>query len=274
MKGSALKKLLALLVAVLLLLTAAGCGRGSGKYSPDDDNSLQRVLDAGELVLGLDTEFPPMGFVDESGEITGFDIDVAQEVCDRLGVTLVKRGIVWDEKENDLSSRRIDCIWNGLSVTPGREKIMNLSDPYMKNELIVVVPGDSKIKSLRDLSGKKVGVQSGSTAQEVLDDPVEYPDVSIKPFDNVMRLLDSLEQKKVDAALLDSVAAYYSIFSKDEKYYILSDSLGEEEYAVGFRKNDHKLRDKVQEIISSIKADGTLGEISKKWFGSDITIVK
>lgn len=274
MKVSILKKLLILLFAALLISSFAGCSDSRRSDSVKDDDSLQKIRDAGQLVLGLDTEFPPMGFVNESGEIVGFDIDVAQEVCDRLGVSLVKQGINWDEKENDLNSGKIDCIWNGMSVTESRAEAMNLSEPYMKNELIVVVSGDSTIKNLHDLSKKTIGVQSGSTSQDVLDGSSDFSDVRAKAYENVLLMLQDLEEKKLDAVLVDSVAAYYYIFSKDEKYYILSDSLGEEEYAIGFRKNDQKLRDEVQRIISEMKADGTLGEISKKWFGSDITTVK
>ena len=144
----------------------------------------------------------------------------------------------------------------------------------MKNELIIVVLGSSDIEVLRDLAGRKVGVQSGSTAQDVLETSDKVSDISIVTFDDNMELLKKLEQEEVDAALVDSVVAYHFIFSSDRKYYVLPDSLGEEEYAIGFRKGDQALRDRVQEILSEMKADGTLGVISKKWFGSDITTVR
>lgn len=271
MQKNALIQVQTLLLAIVLLLTLAGCGRGS---RDEADGSLQAVLDAGQLVLGLDAEFPPMGFRDENGEIVGFDIDVAQEVCKRLGVKLVTQPINWDTKEESLNSGEIDCIWNGLSVTPARAEAMALSDPYMKNELIVVITADSDARSLRDLSGKSIGVQSGSTALETLQQSDIYPCVIVKTFDDNLTLLNKLVDGTVDAALVDSVVAYYFIFSDDDAFFILSDSLGEEKYAIGFRRDDLALRDRIQEIVSDMKADGTLGDISKKWFGSDITIVK
>ena len=272
MNKATLKRTLAVILATLFALAFAGCGEQNGSA---EDDSLQKVLDAGQLILGLDVAFPPMGFIDDGGEIVGFDIDVAQEVCNRLGITLVKQSIDWDEKENDLNEGRIDCIWNGFSITPARDEAMCLSDPYMKNELIVVVLGDSEAKGLRDLKGLKVGVQSGSTAQDVLKASEIFPDVTEVPYDTVTVMIDKLNAREIDAAVVDSVSAYYFIFSnEDQQYFTLPDSLGEEEYAIGFRKNDRKLRDKIQEIISEMKADGTLGEISKKWFGSDITTVK
>lgn len=271
MKKCFLKKLLAGLAAIAILLAAAGCKETTPTQT---DDSLKKVLDAGQFVLGLDTEFPPMGFIDETGEIVGFDIDVAREVCRRLGVDLVTKGINWDTKEDDLNNGIIDCIWNGMSVTPGRSGAMNLSDPYMKNELIIVVMGDSKAEGMQDLKGKTVGVQAGSTAQEVLESSDQIPEVTVVLFEDNTSLLKTLEQHGVDAALIDSVSAYYYIMSSGESFYILPESLGEEEYAIGFRKGDQTLRDRIQEIISEMKADGKLGEISRKWFGSDITIVK
>ena len=144
----------------------------------------------------------------------------------------------------------------------------------MKNEVIVVVLGSSDIEGLRDLAGRKVGVQSGSTAQEVLETSDRVKDISVVTYDDNMELLNKLELGETDAALVDSVVAYHFILSSDKKYYILPDSLGEEEYAIGFRKGDQALRDRVQEILSEMKGDGTLGDISKKWFGSDITTVR
>ena len=272
MKKSVLIRLAALALCAALAFAAVGCGKAGDSTAKDD--SLQKILDKGELVLGLDAGFPPMGFTDENGEIVGFDIDVAREVCKRLGVTLVTMPIDWDEKEDDLNCGKIDCIWNGMSVTPARAESMNLSEPYMKNEMILVVLAESDIKSVRDLTGKTVGAQSGSTANDVLKEASFYPDITPKLYEENQSLFDDLEQKKVDAALVDSVAAYYFIFSKDDSYFVLPDSLGEEDYAIGFRKGDQTLRDEVQKILGEMKADGSLGEISKKWFGGDITTVR
>ena len=275
MNRSRLKRLRAGLTAVIVMLAAAGCGTG-GKppLPPESDGSLQKILDAKQLILGLDASFPPMGFTDETGEIVGFDIDVAQEVCNRLGVELVKWPINWDTKEYALNNGTIDCIWNGMSVTPGRAAEMCLSEPYMRNELIFVVSGRSDAKGVRDLAGKRVGMQSGSTAQEALEASDLYKDVTVVTLDENITLLQCLKEGTLDAVLLDSVVAYYFISTSKESFFVLPDSLGEEDLAIGFRKDDRELRNRVQEIISGMKADGTLGEISKKWFGSDITIVR
>lgn len=266
------KRLTALFCVLAVLCLLAGCAGTKGASS--DDASLKKVMEAKQFVLGLDVGFPPMGFINKAGEITGFDIDVAQEVCNRLGVKLVKKGIDWNAKEDRLNDGTIDCIWNGLSMSPERAKTMNFSDPYMKNELIFVVPSASSAKGMQDLVGKKVGVQAGASAEDELKANTISSKLTIVPFDDNLTLLRHLEQGQVDAALMDSVVAYHYIFSNNRSFFVLSTSLKEEKYAIGFRKGDQALRDKVQATINEMKADGTLGKISKKWFGSDITIVK
>ncbi|MBQ8960942.1 MAG: amino acid ABC transporter substrate-binding protein [Ruminococcus sp.] len=276
MKKTFLTRLLSAAAAASMLVMGCACGSStsSSETSTGEDTSLQKVLDAKQLILGLDASFPPMGFTDDNNEIVGFDIDVAQEVCNRMGVELVKRPINWDTKEQDLNVGTIDCIWNGMSVNASRQEAMNLSDPYMQNEMIFVVPANSSVKSMDDLSGKTVGVQSGSTAQEILEGWDKYSEITASPLEDNVEALRQMELGFSDAVFLDSVVANYFITSNDKDYVVLEGNLEAEEYAIGFRKNDQALRDKVQQTLSEMKSDGTLGEISTKWFGSDVTTVK
>lgn len=287
MNKTVINKAMAFAAAVSMMVMSTSCGGVEQTSAPagstlasssssvsSEDESLQKVLDKKQLVLGLDASFPPMGFTDESNEIIGFDIDVAQEVCDRMGVELVKQPINWDTKEQDLNVGRIDCIWNGMSINASRQEAMNLSDAYMKNEMIFVVPAKSEIKSMDDLSGKTVGVQSGSTAQEILEGWDKYTEITASPLEDNVEALRQMELGFSDAVFLDSVVANYFITSNDKDYEILPGNLESEEYAIGFRKNDQKLRDEVQSTLSAMKKDGKLGEISEKWFGSDVTTVK
>lgn len=283
-----MKNKIAKLIAAIALVPAmlAGCASSNGTTEETtaantdsaavteagEDNSLQKVLDSGEFILGLDATFKPMGFTDENDQIVGFDIDCAEEVCARLGVTLVKQPIDWDTKEQDLDAGKIDCIWNGMSVNASRQEIMNLSEPYMKNEMVFVVTAGSSIASQADLDGKTVAVQSGSTAQEILQNA--GLNITENALATNVECLQQLELNLVDAVFMDSVVANFEIKESGKDYVLLADGLEEEEYAIGFRKNDQALRDKVQEILSEMKADGKLGEISEKWFGSDITTVK
>ena len=243
-----------------------------GDTATAEDDSLQKVLDSGKFILGLDATFKTMGYTDENDNIVGFDIDVAEEVCARLGVELVKQPIDWDTKEQDLDAGKIDCIWNGMSINASRAEVMNLSEPYMENAMVFVVANGSSVASQADLDGKTVAVQSGSTAQEIL----EGSDLNVTEtaLATNVECLQQLELNLVDAVFMDSVVANYEIKETGKDYVILPDGLEAEEYAIGFRKNDNALRDKVQETLSEMKADGKLGEISTKWFGSDITTVK
>ena len=211
---------------------------------------------------------------DENGEIVGFDIDVAEEVCKRLGVKLVKQPVNWDTLTTDLNVGKCDCIWNGLSINKERQEKMNLSEPYMKNAMVFVVKGDSTVAKMDDLKGKKISVQNGSSAQTILENSAIKDDITISPIATNVEALQQLELGVVDVVFLDEVVADYEIKNSGKDYKKLAEGLEEEQYAIAFRKNDQALRDAVQKTLGEMKADGKLGEISTKWFGSDITIVK
>ena len=161
-----------------------------------------------------------------------------------------------------------------MPVTQESAATLNLLEPYIQDELIFVVPGSSNVKWMRDLKDKAIGVQYSSATQRAFNASRIRRDVMFSVLDDNLSILQQLKEGKLDAGLVNSLAAYYFIYSSSERYFVLPDSLGEEELTIGFRKNDRKLRDRVQEIISGMKGDGKLGDISEKWFGSDITIVR
>lgn len=278
-----MKKIFAAFLAAASMATLfAGCQTqdGDGMENTDtavagEDKSLDSIKEKGKFILGLDDSFPPMGFRDENNEIVGFDIDLAKEVTSRMGVELVVQPISWDSKEMELNSGNIDCIWNGMSINDERKEAMNLSEAYLRNDMVFVVLDSSAYNSQADLAGKNVAVQNGSSAQEILEgSEFKGQAGSIIGYDDNVTAFMDLDANGVDAVFLDSVVANYFITSKNKPYRILSDVLYEEEYAIGFRKNDQALRDEVQKILSEMKADGKVGEISTKWFGSDITIIE
>lgn len=284
MKKNYLRKLLTGMLAAATLFSFSGCGAGSSETAESaaesastdtaEDNSLQKVKDAGKFVLGLDASFEPMGYTDENDEIVGFDIDLAEEVCKRMGVELVKQPINWDTKEEDLNGGRIDCIWNGMSINASRQETMNLSEPYMKNAMVFCVPADSTAASMADLADAKIGVQNGSSAQDILDGSDIASTITEQLLPTNVEALMQMDSGLVDAVFLDSVVAEYKITSDNKDWKILPDGLEEEEYAIGFRKNDQQLRDEVQKILGEMKADGTVEKISTEWFGSDVTTIQ
>lgn len=276
-----MKKILALALSVAMMATMiTGCG-DKGNQETDigqQDTSLTYIQDKGELILGLDDAFPPMGFRDEDQEIVGFDIDVATEVTKRMGVALKLQPVDWKAKEQELATKNVDCLWNGLTITEDREKNMTMSKSYMKNTQVVVVPVDSDIKTVDDLKDKKVVIQSGSTASDALDSNEElknsFADL-ILVDDNVQAMLD-LQVGGSDAVVMDEVVARYytSLEEQKGKFRILDESLADEVYGVAFRKGDEALADEVNKQIQAMKEDGTLAEISTKWFGKDIVEIE
>ncbi len=254
------------LIAVSVL--AAGCKK--------DTNSVQNTTEtnntANLFIVGLDDSFPPMGFRDNNNEIVGFDIDMAKEVTKRLGMEIKLQPIDWASKELELSTGKISCIWNGLSVSPAREEAMTLSKPYLANRMVIITNQNSPLNAKADLEGKKVGLQTGSTAVAALEkDPVSEKLTQVTYENNVLALTD-LNIGRIDAVVMDEVVARYMISKSANLYKILHDSFDEEYYAIAFKKGNTELKDKVEKILADMAADGTSSEISKKWFGEDIVL--
>lgn len=278
-----MKKRLALVMALTMTAATllAGCG-GSSDGSSDEgsdsqDTSTAEFAEKAEgdtFTVGFDQDFPPMGFVGENGEYTGFDLELAQAVCDKMGWKFVPEPIAWDAKDAMLESGAIDCIWNGFTIN-GREDEYTWSDPYLDNSQVFVVRADSGIESAEDLAGKTVDVQTDSSAQAALEDNQELSST----FGNLQVIADyntgfmELESGVVDAVAMDIVVASYQIESRDADFVILDDVISTEEYGVGFAKGNEAVRDQVQTALEELAADGTMAEISTKWFGEDITTI-
>jgi polar amino acid transport system substrate-binding protein len=239
------------------------------------DDSLAKVKQKGTLVLGLDDAFPPMGFRNEDNQIVGYDIDLAKEVAKRLGVKLVPQPIDWNAKEQELNTAKIDCIWNGFTITDERKKAMAFTKPYLRNAQVVVVKKGSGYSTLASLKGKQVGLQAGSSAADALEAATAFR-ASLKNVvefkDNLTALMD-LEARGVDAVVMDLIVAEDNIKRSGKAYAVLQESLAPEVFGVGFRKNDLALRDAVQGALEAMAADGTLAKVTTRWFGSDISVV-
>ena len=167
--------------------------------------------------MGLDDSFPPMGFMNEENEIVGVDIDLATEVCERMGVTLKVQPINWDAKEMELNNGNIDCIWNGMTVTEERMEAMYLSKPYLNNRQVVIVEKGSGIESLDDLEGKIVGLQKGSSAEQALADSRVADKVGpVQTYDENVTAFMDLQNGRTDAFLVDEVAGNYIVANQGD----------------------------------------------------------
>lgn len=266
LKKKALVKVLGLALAAVF--TFSGCGANS-------NDSWDKVKEKGEFVLGLDESFPPMGFRDDNNNIVGFDVDLAQEVANRMGVKLKLQPINWDTKDQELNTGNIDCIWNGFTITEDRKANILFSDPYMNNQQVLVVLADSNYKTLADLKGKTVALQAASSAADALNSKADFK-ATLKEVvelkDNNLCLMD-LKAGNVDAVAMDEIVARYYIQMKSEKYKVLDEGLTKEEYGIGFRKGDEQLMTKVNDTLKEMAKDGKMAEISNKWFGKDITTI-
>ncbi len=265
------KLIVTAIAAALVAATFAGCAKKGAK----GDNSLAELKSRGVFVLGLDDSFPPMGFRDEKNEIVGFDIDLAKEVAKRLGVKFRAQPINWDSKEQELNTGKIDCIWNGLTITDERKKNLSFSKPYLANKQVVVVKKGSGYKKLSDLAGKKIALQSGSSAEDAVNDSPDFKkSVNELVFlEQNLLALNDLVIGGVDGVVMDSIVAEYSIELSGMPLELLDESLASEEYGIAFRKQDVQLTDAVQKALEDMAADGTVARISSVWFGSDITVI-
>ena len=264
-----MKKRAALLVALSLAVVTvlAGCGGKDSSKSADSKDS------AATFTVGFDQDFPPMGFVGDDGEYTGFDLELAKEVCDRNGWEFNPEPIAWDSKDALLKSGEIDCIWNGFTMN-GREDEYTWSEPYLDNQQVFVVRADSGINSEKDLAGKTVDVQTDSSAEAALKDNTELSSTfSTEIIPDYNTGFMNLESGAVDAVAMDIVVAKYQIESRSAEFKILDYEIASEQYGVGFAKGNDAVKAQVQKTLEEMAADGTLAKISTKWFGEDITTI-
>ncbi len=227
---------------------------------------------AQKVVVGLDDNFPPMGFRDEKNQLVGFDIDMAKEASRRLGVEVEFKPIDWSAKEAELNGKRVDVLWNGLTITEERKKNIAFTAPYMANHQIILVAANSPIKTRADLAGHVVGAQDGSSAVDAIkkDEAVFKSLKELKMFgDNVTALMD-LSATRLDAVVVDEVVGRYLASKREGKYRVLEENFGTEDYGVGVRKDDTELLGKLDKTLAEMKQDGTSGRIATQWFGADI----
>lgn len=258
-----MKRIVSLVLLLMMAgLVLTGCGTTATKAP------VQK-----KIVIGLDDNFPPMGFRDEKNDIVGFDIDMAKEAAKRLGMEVEFKAIDWSSKEAELNGKRIDALWNGMNITEQRKQNILFSEPYMDGKQLVFLPKGSTLTSLDDLKGKIVGLQSASTADEIIEANQEMKASfkEVRKYGDCVAAFMDLQTGRVDAVITDEIFGRYFISKKPDTFVVLDKVVGEAGIlGIGFRKEDKELRDKVQKVLDEMKKDGTSAKISKQWFGADI----
>ena len=266
----------ALVVVAFLVMGTASAGlfdflggdSASGNAAANDESTF---------IVGFDAEFPPYGYKDDSGNYTGFDLDLAKEVCERNNWTFQAQPIDWDAKDAELDSGSIDCIWNGFTID-GRENDYLWSDPYFDNKQVFIVKNGSGISSIDDLSGKTVETQKDSSALAALQgDNKTIADKfgTLNQVADYNTALMDLESGACDAVAMDIGVAEYDIKNKNatDTFSILDQYITTEKYGVGFKKGNTDLKDQVQKTLDEMFADGTVAKIAQKYGISEDALI-
>lgn len=288
------KKILSVILAGALVAAMAGCGdngtdktkdaKGTSSVSKteksDNKDNTSKSDTAGtgvednKFTVGFDAEYPPYGYMDENGDYTGFDLELAQAICDLEGWTLEKTPINWDSKDLELNSGNVDCLWNGFTMN-GREDDYTFSVPYVNNEQVIVTAEDSGIKTLADLNGKVVGVQAASAALELLQDPEGQKDLAdtfgeLKEFADYNTAFVELTQGSLEALAIDIGVAKYQLESRGEGYMMLEEPLNAEQYAIAFKKGNTALAEIINKDLQKLMDDGTVEKLAEKYDIADM----
>ena len=272
-----LKKIVLGMVAVLTLVTLTACG----KKEASGDDSWKTIEKDKKVTIGLDDTFVPMGFKDEDGKIVGFDVDLAKAVFKEYDIKAEFQPIDWSMKENELENGTIDLIWNGYTVTKSREKKVLFTDPYAQNEQVLVTKKDSNITKAEDMKGKILGAQEGSSGYEAFNNQAKTLKDIVKDNDATLyasfnEAMIDLENGRINGLLIDKVYADYYLkqANKLNDYNIFSVGFKNENFAVGARKGDKELVKKINSAFKELQENGKYGEISKKWFGEELSLPK
>lgn len=270
------KKILATALAALSL-ALAGCGGGGTDAEPTDgattggaDTSLSDVEEAGVLVVGTEGTYRPFSYHEEgSGELTGYDVEVARAVAEELGVDVEFQETQWDAIFAGLEARRFDTIANQVSITPEREEAYTFSDPYtVSTGVIVTRADDESINSFEDLAGKRTA-QSLTSNWYAL---AQESGAEIEAVEGWAQAVALVEQRRVDATINDELTFLdYAQNNDASALRIAAETEEQSRSAFAFRKGSEDLAEAVDEALATLAEDGTLAAISEKYFGEDVS---
>ncbi len=276
-----MKKIIALLLAVMMVACLfAGCTKPADNNNDViSDNGTGATSDAdyimenGKLKIGM-TLFAPMNYYDDANEFVGFETEFAKAVCEKIGVEADFQEIDWNSKEIELNAKNIDCVWNGMTITPERAENMEISKPYMANKQVLVVKAENAEKYAESLLGASVVAEAGSAGEEIATSEAFFKDAAFTPVDSMAKALMDVAAGTSDAAVVDYVASIGSIGEgTDFEGLVVVEGLefSPEEYGIAFRKGSD-MATLVNNTIDELIADGTLDAIAAKYKLDDLLI--
>lgn len=276
-----MKRILAMMLSLCMCMAMfVGCSGDKPATSAEvviaDSGEFGGETDK-QIIVGLDDTFAPMGFRDTDGKLVGFDIDLAVEVAKTLGVDVKFKPIDWDSKEMELSSKRIDCIWNGMSATPERQESMSLTKKYFNNKIIIMsLNSEINIKSADELKNYNIGTQKDSAALEtmVANDAYDSFKDKISQYKSYDDAILDMKAGRIDCVVIDQVLGEYKNSKATEKMAVSEFNFGDDFYAIGCRKEEPEFAEKINSALQTLIDNGKAAEISEKWFGKDLVILE
>ncbi len=252
-----MKKIIAIALVLVLMLSLCACG---GKDAPADE--------AKTFIMGIDPEYPPFSYIDDSGNYSGFDVEICRAACEKLGWNFEVFGVNWDEKLVQLDANECDCIWSGMTILDSmKEAGYVLSSPYYDSTQVLLVKADSGYASSADLAGKVVAVQLGTSGESLLNGDLADLAASFENVitcDSFLKCFTELDGGAVDAVFVDlPVATSYA--AENEGFVIINENLGAEQYGIAFRSGDAELCQAIEGAVAELVADGTYAKIAENY---------
>lgn len=261
------RRLICLSALLVIAFVVTACGSSADSKAAEGAKAGQQILK-----VGVDDTYPPMEFKDESNTTVGFDIDVATEVAKRLDMKAEFVSNDWAGIFLALEANKFDVIVSSVSRNEERMAKYAMTTPYIANAQVIVVPAaDTTIKEPKDLAGKNVGVQIGTTADESCGEYLKTTKFTLKQYDQVIQPFSDMKAGRLDAIVVDEVVARYYVKKDPKSYKVSSARLTNEPIGICFAKNNTELRDKAQKALEEMFADGTMKKLSEKWFDEDLT---
>ena len=260
-----MKKILAILLALVMVFSFAACGE---KKENVQEQAKQK------FVMGIDPEYPPFSYLGSDGKYTGFDVEVCQAVCEKLGWEWDVFGVNWDQKLIQLDAKECDCVWAGMTLLDSmKEAGYVLSDPYFDSRQVFLVKADSGIKSVADIAGKDVAVMLGTSGETLLNEDLADIKATFNKLitcESFVKCFAELDGNGVDAVFVDSPVAKAQMSKNSGKYVMIDEDLGVEQYGIAFRNADQALCDQVEAAVAELVKDGTYAKIAEKADYADI----